>query len=1272
VGGGVAVPLLPRGGCFLSKKMVLEKSLSDVVRGLRAPRVDEQAFIADVLRGCREEVKSADIAKKHNAIQKLFYLQMFGYDMSWAAFHVVEVMSAKRFIYKRTGYLAAAQSFHAGTDVLIMCTALIRKDMMSPSVYEAGIALNTLAAVATHDLARDLATDLVSMLNSSRPYIRKRTALVMYKVFLKYPDALQPAFPRLREKLNDPDPGVQAAAVSVVCELARKNPKNYISLAPVLYKIMTSSQNNWVLIKIVKLFASMMPAEPRLAKKLVGPITHLMNSTGAMSLLYECILTCTAGLADHMPTIKLCVTKLRSFVEERDQNLKYLGLAALERIMKIQPRLVAEHREIIIGCLDDSDVSLRMRALALLGGLVTKRNVQDVVRRLLDHVQRADTSAYKDTLIEKVISICSDDTYANLGTEFEWYLTVLMELAHSGPDMTRGKLVAAQLQDVIIRVEVVRSFGVKNMLSLLREALIFAESPREDGPSEVLFTAAWCVGEFARDNIANPIPVIEALLQPGLSALPHRILAVYMQAVLKLFAHALAKVAGAVDSGDDGKRAVAEQKMQEVVSLMRERLPVFAQSQHLEVQERACFLLELLNVFDDIVAGKDIAARPEPPAEKLAAEKPAQEDKPDESESKSGGEEDEAESTKPADAGESLISLDDAEPGDDSAAPQDSESGDNAASPDAAETPEAGEPAAAETTKEEAAHEPLILDAATAYRVLATELLALFEEKLNPVAARAQKKVPVPKDLDLDTWINEPPPEEEEEEVDDYAAPFDSGGYDGEQVDNRFADIMDEELDMFGNPINESVEAAREANAAANRARRGGTYYLGDDDNPERQRARQLREESGFSASEEDLPPMQELGSDLGLPPVVSGTYDKRAAYAAAAASSRERQGIRGRGRGGRGGRGRRGRGGAAPPVAASAPPVVLAQDELPEGAELSDEEDARKDGVESDDEDAKALAAIDFKADATMDLPTDHLQHRQTPTRTPEPAREAAPRGRGGRGRGGRGRGGRGRGGRGRRGGAAGARGAAPKAITAAAPAKPVPRYRPLCQDGTVAAIIELRNNPAEPNKLLLSLALKNMSKQHAVTDIRFEVAGLPEGVTFDESGATSEATVESGKTVECPLMFSGFARPTACSISGVLHYSAGGEGKQQDFSASVPVSAFMSPQPLSKPQFMQLLKGQFKDTETGEAVTLPGSAQVNMASVEGAGFDSMCVLLSKALRCELVLLDKSGSFFGRTAQGGYVAIHAKPGADGSVVVSIKSSDADVAEALGAEVLAL
>lgn len=52
---------------------------------------------------------------------------MLGYDMSWASFHVVEVMASSRFHLKSMGYLAATQSFEQDTDVLMLTTNLLKK-----------------------------------------------------------------------------------------------------------------------------------------------------------------------------------------------------------------------------------------------------------------------------------------------------------------------------------------------------------------------------------------------------------------------------------------------------------------------------------------------------------------------------------------------------------------------------------------------------------------------------------------------------------------------------------------------------------------------------------------------------------------------------------------------------------------------------------------------------------------------------------------------------------------------------------------------------------------------------------------------------------------------------------------------------------------------------------------------------------------------------------------------------------------------------------------
>lgn len=49
----------------------------------------------------------------------IFQLQMLGYDISWAGFNVIEVMSSSKFTFKRIGYLAASQSFHEDSEVNI-------------------------------------------------------------------------------------------------------------------------------------------------------------------------------------------------------------------------------------------------------------------------------------------------------------------------------------------------------------------------------------------------------------------------------------------------------------------------------------------------------------------------------------------------------------------------------------------------------------------------------------------------------------------------------------------------------------------------------------------------------------------------------------------------------------------------------------------------------------------------------------------------------------------------------------------------------------------------------------------------------------------------------------------------------------------------------------------------------------------------------------------------------------------------------------------------
>ncbi|KMZ09670.1 AP-3 complex subunit delta isoform X1 [Drosophila simulans] len=566
---------------------MFDKNLTDLVRGIRNNKDNEAKYISTCIEEIKQELRQDNISVKCNAVAKLTYIQMLGYDISWAGFNIIEVMSSSRFTCKRIGYLAASQCFHPDSELLMLTTNMIRKDLNSQNQYDAGVALSGLSCFISPDLSRDLANDIMTLMSSTKPYLRMKAVLMMYKVFLRYPEALRPAFPKLKEKLEDPDPGVQSAAVNVICELARKNPKNYLPLAPIFFKLMTTSTNNWMLIKIIKLFGALTPLEPRLGKKLIEPLTNLIHSTSAMSLLYECINTVIAvlisissGMPNHSASIQLCVQKLRILIEDSDQNLKYLGLLAMSKILKTHPKSVQAHKDLILACLDDKDESIRLRALDLLYGMVSKKNLMEIVKRLLGHMERAEGSAYRDELLYKVIEICAQSSYLYV-TNFEWYLTVLVELIQLEAGSRHGRLIAEQLLDVAIRVPVVRQFAVNEMTNLLDTFTVSAQS---NSMYEVLYAAAWIVGEFAGE-LEDAEKTLNILLRPRL--LPGHIQGVYVQNVIKLFA----------------RLATTCLELQDLPGLVTlcdhvlDKLQHFNGSSDIEVQERAnsaCMLIEML------------------------------------------------------------------------------------------------------------------------------------------------------------------------------------------------------------------------------------------------------------------------------------------------------------------------------------------------------------------------------------------------------------------------------------------------------------------------------------------------------------------------------------------------------------------------------------------------------------------------------------------------------------------------------------------------------
>ena len=602
---------------------LFQKSLRDMITGIRAHKDDQREFVNKCLADIRVEVQSADVRTKAVAIEKATYLHSLGHSMHWASFHVVELMSTTNVKYKRVGYLAASQSFGDDTDVVLLIPNLLKKDLASPNPAEAALALTCLGNIVTPELSQTLVADVYSLLNNHKPDLRRRACLCLYKCFLRYPEALRPSFARLTECLDDDDQSVVQAAVTVLSELAMHNPKTYLPLAPKFYKLLTSSSSNWMTIKLVKVFGALAPLEPRLAKKLAGPISEILETTNAKSLMYECVRTVVMGMTSQDKVVRQAVDKLKDMLEDHDPNIKFLALHALTYLLDSHPRIVAEHKGNIFECLDHEDSNIQYCALKIVCGLVTKRTLIDTTSVLMNAMGKAD-QRFRDELVASIIRICMNERYA-LVTDFVWYLSVLADLIRV-PCSSHGALIGEQIIDVCLRVEVIREAAVGILAPLLLDVSLLEQSNVNKTVPSALKAVAWVVGEYAH-HIVDHEEILDAMLNPAVKQLPGEVQAVYLQAIFKVYASAVLNYSrgirptGAVgalpapstepliDVGDSseahagfssgvapGKLVPESEDLVELRKKVSERIEPFTTSFNLEVRERSCQLQQMLNI----------------------------------------------------------------------------------------------------------------------------------------------------------------------------------------------------------------------------------------------------------------------------------------------------------------------------------------------------------------------------------------------------------------------------------------------------------------------------------------------------------------------------------------------------------------------------------------------------------------------------------------------------------------------------------------------------
>ncbi|KAH0064643.1 Adaptor protein complex AP-3 delta subunit, partial [Aureobasidium melanogenum] len=213
---------------------------------------------------------------------------------------------------------------------------------------------------------------------------------------------------------------------------------------------------------------------------------------------------------------------------------------------------------------------------------------------------------YRQSVIEKILDMCSRDTYSNI-TDFEWYVGILVDLVGHCPTVSNQTLdssarptkdvahnIGFELQNVAVRVKSVRPEAVAAAQSLIiveRRRDMFPASG--NGAQAVLASVAWMVGEYP-DLLPDPQAVLSSLLHSSSAQLPAKVLAIYVQAIPKVFARL---------TSNQERSWTASRKSQSDLLMARiiHFLEPLVQHPNLEVQERAVEYLELMRVTSEAI-----------------------------------------------------------------------------------------------------------------------------------------------------------------------------------------------------------------------------------------------------------------------------------------------------------------------------------------------------------------------------------------------------------------------------------------------------------------------------------------------------------------------------------------------------------------------------------------------------------------------------------------------------------------------------------------------
>lgn len=237
-------------------------------------------------------------------------------------------------------------------------------------------------------------------------------------------------------------------------------------------------------VKILQLLRVLGRGDPQTSEQINDILAQVATNTDSSknvgnSILYEAVLTILEIEADSGLRV-LGVNILGKFLSNRDNNIRYVALNTLIKVVAVEPNAVQRHRNTILECLRDPDISIRRRALDLSFTLINEGNVRLLIRELLAFLEVADNE-FKPIMTSQV-GVAADRFSPNK----RWHIDTMLRVLSLAGNYVKEQILSSFIRLIATTPEL-QTYAVQKLYAGLKKDIT---------QESLTLAGAWCIGEY--------------------------------------------------------------------------------------------------------------------------------------------------------------------------------------------------------------------------------------------------------------------------------------------------------------------------------------------------------------------------------------------------------------------------------------------------------------------------------------------------------------------------------------------------------------------------------------------------------------------------------------------------------------------------------------------------------------------------------------------------------------------------------------------------------